>query len=58
MSATTRPTHVYVADPTLPADHNGHTVCLCGLPRKHGSHRLPDLDPDVQAAERRRTGDH
>jgi hypothetical protein len=57
MSATTRPTHLYQADPTLPADHNGLFVCLCGLPRRHESHRVPDVDPELLAAERRRTGE-
>jgi hypothetical protein len=57
MSATTRPTHQYQADPTLPADHNGLHVCLCGLPRRHESHRVPEVGPDVRAAEARRQGE-
>lgn len=57
MSAATRPTHLYVADPTLPDDHNGRGTCLCGLPRRHQSHQLPGVDPEVIAAEARRQGE-
>jgi hypothetical protein len=58
MNATTRPTtHEFQPDMTLPTDHNGRRTCLCGLPRRHQRHEVPDVDPEVRAADARRLGE-
>lgn len=57
MSATTRPTHPFQPDTTVPADHNGHPTCLCGLPGRHASHEVPRVSDDVRAVEARRLGE-
>jgi hypothetical protein len=60
MTAKTRDgVHVFIADPALRADHNGGGYCVgCGLPERNTVHTMPAVDPDVLAAERRRTGEH
>lgn len=55
---TTRPgPHPFVADPDLPADHNGRRVCRCGLVGRPGDthHDMPVVPEQV--AHERRYGD-
>lgn len=42
--------HLFVPDPTVPADQNGRQVCRCGLLGEAGDahHTLPSVPLDVQ----------
>ncbi len=44
--------HLFVPDPDVPADHNGHRACRCGLIGQPGDahHTLPDPPPDARSA--------
>lgn len=45
-------THPFVADQTVPADHNGRAYCTCGAPRDHERHDLPDNPAAAEEARR------
>lgn len=52
----TRPVHPFAAEPGM-TDWRGDPLCGCGQPERRAVHQLPDTDPDVTAAERRRAGE-
>jgi len=45
-----RPPHVFVADPTIPPDHNGRRTCRCQLVGEPGDahHAMPGAVDDVR----------
>lgn len=57
MSATTRPTHEFYADHSLPPDHNGDALCTCGRPKKNQRHDVREIGAEVRAVEARRVGE-
>lgn len=50
------PTHPYVADGVADT-YTLEAHCVCGLPRKHPRHELPEQSADVLEVEARRLGE-
>ncbi len=52
-----QPAHMFVEDPTVPADLHRRRYCRCGLTELHERHTLPPMTDDQHAAEDRRIGE-
>ncbi len=52
-----RDTHLFVEDPTIPADTHLRRWCRCGAREDNNRHLLPPVNTDQKAAEQRRIGD-
>jgi methylphosphotriester-DNA--protein-cysteine methyltransferase len=51
-------THLYIPDPTTPADHKGARPCLrCPLPRSNRVHDVVDHSDEERAVDARRLGE-
>jgi hypothetical protein len=49
--------HLFQRDDDTGPDHKGRYRCVCTLPAENKAHQVPEVPPEVKAAEARRIGE-